>query len=680
VWLLAALVGALLGCGLPEEEYFGRIPEPDSSHLRWCLGDPQSLDPARYELAIEDELFTNLYDVLLRPDARVRPKPALAKSWHVADGHRTFTFRLREDARFSNGRPLTAHDVRFTVMRTLHPLFAATMGYRFFPIRNAEAYNAGRLKVVLRDVAPFRANEVVELLEKDMPDPNLRAARQPLQLHENPDESSDAYASVPRGGEVTLVDLSSDGRWAYVHRAAGEGVFGWVELDRLGQPHGDQVYQVHAREPGEGQLRRGSLRGRDLLALPSILGIHVTDDHTVTFELERPTPFWLLRSMTVYVVAREAVSRWPRSWFRPGRIVTSGPFHLTAWEPRHRLELTRSATFRDRAKVRLERVTIHVADNAAARGNLYYAGECDQASAPPASYDQLLLGRGPGARPRRDVHKNPWGMKTYADLNVRRLDSPHLRRALAHAIDRRELRELLPGGAIPSHQYSLCYPASMLTDAELERCGMTRDTAPEICLLEEGRCYLPPSFPEFDVAAARRELAAARHAMGESFPESLIIRYAVQNGTRRRLAIWLQSTWERHLGLTIEVRGQDLNTLIRDVLEAADHDVVLWGIATFYHPEDWLLPGPQCGNPLNGSHFCDPEYERLLRRAGGEGRIVERIRLLGLAEARLVDQVPLLPLYSTRELWLAKPYVRGQDMMGPLHEVWIDPGWRKRRP
>ena len=59
---------ALIGCELRESDYFGRILPPDPSHLRWCLGDPQSLDPARYELALEEDLFAHLYDPLVLRD------------------------------------------------------------------------------------------------------------------------------------------------------------------------------------------------------------------------------------------------------------------------------------------------------------------------------------------------------------------------------------------------------------------------------------------------------------------------------------------------------------------------------------------------------------------------------------------------------------------------------------
>jgi peptide/nickel transport system substrate-binding protein len=51
---------------------------------------------------------------LLRYDKNLELEGALAHSWKVSDGGRTLTFHLREDARFSDGHPVTSQDVRFT--------------------------------------------------------------------------------------------------------------------------------------------------------------------------------------------------------------------------------------------------------------------------------------------------------------------------------------------------------------------------------------------------------------------------------------------------------------------------------------------------------------------------------------------------------------------------------------
>jgi hypothetical protein len=57
-------------------------------------------------------LFRQVYETLVRVDCRGRVKPGLAASWRLDADGRTWLLTLREDARFSDGTPVTAADVR----------------------------------------------------------------------------------------------------------------------------------------------------------------------------------------------------------------------------------------------------------------------------------------------------------------------------------------------------------------------------------------------------------------------------------------------------------------------------------------------------------------------------------------------------------------------------------------
>ena len=57
-------------------------------------------------------LFRQLYETLIRVDCLGRAVPGLAESWRLDADGRTWIVTLREDARFSDGTPLTANDVR----------------------------------------------------------------------------------------------------------------------------------------------------------------------------------------------------------------------------------------------------------------------------------------------------------------------------------------------------------------------------------------------------------------------------------------------------------------------------------------------------------------------------------------------------------------------------------------
>lgn len=77
--------------------------------------EPTSMDPQYHALTPNIQLSQTLFEPLVCVDANLVPKPCLAESW-VASG-KTWTFKLRSGVRFSDGSPLTAADVVFTLDR-----------------------------------------------------------------------------------------------------------------------------------------------------------------------------------------------------------------------------------------------------------------------------------------------------------------------------------------------------------------------------------------------------------------------------------------------------------------------------------------------------------------------------------------------------------------------------------
>ncbi|MBV9170805.1 MAG: hypothetical protein JOZ81_12035, partial [Chloroflexi bacterium] len=82
--------------------------------------DVKTLDPAReFEFAAAF-IDLNAYDTLITqkgPDDLNTYVPVLAKSWTVSQDGKEYTFNLRDDVKFASGNPLTADDVKFSLMR-----------------------------------------------------------------------------------------------------------------------------------------------------------------------------------------------------------------------------------------------------------------------------------------------------------------------------------------------------------------------------------------------------------------------------------------------------------------------------------------------------------------------------------------------------------------------------------
>ena len=89
--------------------------------LRLVGGDPVTLDPAlagdTTSHAYVAEIFSGL--VMLDKDLRVRPD--LAERWQISDDGKTYTFSLRKNARFHDGRPVSARDFKYSIERAANP-------------------------------------------------------------------------------------------------------------------------------------------------------------------------------------------------------------------------------------------------------------------------------------------------------------------------------------------------------------------------------------------------------------------------------------------------------------------------------------------------------------------------------------------------------------------------------
>ena len=61
-----------------------------------------------------DEIFMLIYDSLVRVDENLEPSPGLAESWKLSDDNLTWTFVLNDNAKWHDGKPVTAEDVKYS--------------------------------------------------------------------------------------------------------------------------------------------------------------------------------------------------------------------------------------------------------------------------------------------------------------------------------------------------------------------------------------------------------------------------------------------------------------------------------------------------------------------------------------------------------------------------------------
>ena len=108
-------------------------------------GDPETLDPHKTTLNIEHYILSDLLEGLVTYDASGAAYPGVAKSWNISEDGTVYTFHFRDDAKWSNGAPVTAGDFVFSLRRLMTPSTGAKYATLLYPIKNAKAINTGKL-------------------------------------------------------------------------------------------------------------------------------------------------------------------------------------------------------------------------------------------------------------------------------------------------------------------------------------------------------------------------------------------------------------------------------------------------------------------------------------------------------------------------------------------------------
>jgi oligopeptide transport system substrate-binding protein len=154
--LLVAASLALAGCGgngapsAPSAQV--RVGGPSGTELAEVqvlrIGNGteiQTLDPHRGEEVSGSNVQRDLYEGLVSEAPNGDIVPGVAESWTVSDDGKTYLFRLRHDARWSNGDKVTAGDFVYGFRRGVDPKTLSTYSFILSPVRNADAIAAGKL-------------------------------------------------------------------------------------------------------------------------------------------------------------------------------------------------------------------------------------------------------------------------------------------------------------------------------------------------------------------------------------------------------------------------------------------------------------------------------------------------------------------------------------------------------
>jgi oligopeptide transport system substrate-binding protein len=385
----------------------------------------------------------------------------------------------------------------------------------------------------------------------------------------------------------------------------------------------------------------------------SEVGVEAVDATTLKVTLNEPTPYFLqlMDHYSTFAVHRPTIEKHGKftdrftKWTRVGNIVSNGPFVLEEWKLNRRITMRRSDTYWDRDRVRLERIVFYPTENAVSEERGFRAGQLHYSYTLPL--DKIPVYQ---AMENSPYVQAPYLGTYYYLLNTQRppLDDVRVRRALSMAIDRDMLtRTVMQNSVVPA--YSITPPGTL--------------------------GYEPPRTFDFDPREARRLLAEAGYPDGEGWPGAEVVYNTLE--AHRKIAVALQQMWKEHLNIEIELANQEWKVYL-DAVSTMNYDIGRRGwIGDYVDPNNFLdLFLSRGGN--NNTGFIDPVYDDLIMRQAPQAKSrEERYAIFAEAETRLMQQMPIIPIYTYTSRHLIKPSVCGMpaNLMDSLNfrYVYLDP-------
>ena len=341
-------------------------------------------------------------------------------------------------------------------------------------------------------------------------------------------------------------------------------------------------------------------------------------------------------------VKKELFEKYPDQWPRPEHFVGNGPFVVKSWTPHKEIVMEKNPNYWEVSKVKLDSIRFLPVPDYDTAVKMYDAGQLDSVfELSPLKVAQL--------KNRPDFIGTPYLANGYYvfNLKVPPLDNPLVRKALALAVDRSVLTDkILRRGDIPTGYY---IPPGIPG-------------------------YSPPKGVATDIAKAKALLAEAGFGPGgKPFP-TLEILY---NNTPEHKAVaeTLQNTWKKELGISVTLRSEEWKVYIESK-NVGNFQIVRAGWVGDYIDPNTFLELFAGNSQQNTGHYSNPEYDKLLSEARLEQNGALRARILKKAEAVLLEDMPLLPLYALSKNGLIKPYVKGyypnmQDVH-PLYHAYVE--------
>ncbi|WP_084128160.1 peptide ABC transporter substrate-binding protein [Cellvibrio mixtus] len=351
------------------------------------------------------------------------------------------------------------------------------------------------------------------------------------------------------------------------------------------------------------------------------VGVKAFDKKILDVELIAPTPYFLQllahhSAFALHIPTIEkfgAIDERGTKWTRPENFVGNGPFIPVEWIPTKYIAVKRNPYYWDAANVKLNEIRFYPIPKYTVEERMFRAGQLHITYYLPRDKLEYYKAKNDG------VLRSFQNFATYFyrfNTTIKPLNDLRVRKALAYSVNRHQIVEYVTKfGQKPA--YAL--------------------TAPD------PNSYVPEAKMPYDPDLARKLLAEAGFPEGKGFP-TLTIAFNT-NDEHRNVAMAIQQMWKKELGIEVSLENVEWKVFL-DRERQMDYEIDRASWVGDYLDPFTFLEMFTTGNGNNKTGFASTEYDSLIRASALEADPEQRMFYFQKADKILVDEVPILPLYT----------------------------------
>jgi len=368
---------------------------------------------------------------------------------------------------------------------------------------------------------------------------------------------------------------------------------------------------------------------------PEALGVAALDDFSLQIRLVQPTSYFLglLTHTIAFPVHSPSVTALGDVFAREGNLVSNGAYLLQRWDPRSQIVLIRNPYYREAENSLMDKVVYLPIEDLSGEVNQFRSGELDWTYEVPNNQFAWLQ-----KNYSQELVVSPWLGSFFFAFNLSRepfSESPQLRRALVLAIDR-----------------------DVLTD-KVTRFG----EQPSFALVPPGMGGYQPAVPDYAswpqqqrVDEARRLYEMAGYSADN--PLHTEIRYNTSENNKK-LALAVASMWKQELGVVTTLVNEEWKVFLQNREQKVVTQVFRRGWISDYNDPYSFLELYRSRDARNDSAYSNPSFDALLEEVAKERVPERRNRMMHEAERLLLEDNPIVPVYTYVSKRLVDPHVRG---------------------